>query len=93
MKKEDKFGSLATFQFSTSVMLFSEFDSLVGCRTTEYEGYVPTKAYSIALSSVFKASICVMLYGVSTDSLIPILDTRFSPPLNQVVPWVVLYME
>ncbi len=37
-KKDEQFGSLNTFQFSTSAILFSEFDSLVGYRTTEKEG-------------------------------------------------------
>ncbi len=37
-KKEEQFGSLATFQFSTSAILFSKFDSLVDYRTTEKEG-------------------------------------------------------
>ncbi len=37
-KKDEQFGSLANFQFSTSAMLFCEFDSLVGYRTTEKEG-------------------------------------------------------
>ncbi len=36
--KDEQPGSLAGFQFSTSAILFSEFDSLVGCRTTEKEG-------------------------------------------------------
>ncbi len=39
-KKDEQFGSLAGFQVSTSAMLFYEFDCLVGCRTTEFEGYV-----------------------------------------------------
>ncbi len=34
----EQFGSLANFQFSTLAILFSEFDSLVGYRTTEKEG-------------------------------------------------------
>ncbi len=33
-----KAGSLAGFQFSTSAILFCQFDGLVGCRTSEYEG-------------------------------------------------------
>ncbi len=37
-KDEPQSGSLATFQFSTSATLFSEFDGLVGYRTTEKEG-------------------------------------------------------
>ncbi len=37
-KKDEQFDSLATFQFSTSAMLFSWFDTLVSCRTPEYEG-------------------------------------------------------
>ncbi len=36
-KKDEQFGSLVTFQFSTSVMLFCEFDSLVGYRLGAYE--------------------------------------------------------
>ncbi len=40
-KRDEQFGSLANFQFSTSAMPFCVFDCLVGCRTTEYEGYVP----------------------------------------------------
>ncbi len=52
------------WQCSTSTMLYSEFDSLVGCRTTEYEGYVPMTAYNlhVVLSRLVKASICVTLY-------------------------------
>ncbi len=34
-KEDEQFGCLANFQFSTSSMLFCEFDSLVGYRTTE----------------------------------------------------------
>ncbi len=37
-KEDEQFGSLANFQFSTSAMLFYEFDNLVGYRTTEKEG-------------------------------------------------------
>ncbi len=36
-KKDQQFGSVATFQFGISPILFSEFDSLVGYRT-EKEG-------------------------------------------------------
>ncbi len=42
-----QFGGLANFQFITSAILFSEFDTLVSCRTPEYEGYVPLKAYTL----------------------------------------------
>ncbi len=50
--------NLANFQFTTSAMLFGEFDGLVGFRTTEYEGYVPMKAYyNLILSRFFKASV------------------------------------
>ncbi len=40
--------SIANFQFSTSATLFCEFVGLDGCRTNEYEGYVPMKAYNLA---------------------------------------------
>ncbi len=45
-KKDEQFGSLANFQFSTSAMRFSEFDT-VSCRTPEHEGLVPMKAYTL----------------------------------------------
>ncbi len=61
-KKDEQFGSLAGFQFSTSAMFFCEFDGLVGCRTTEYEDQVPMKAYNLVLSRFFKASVSVTLY-------------------------------
>ncbi len=34
-KEDEQFGNLAGFQFSTSAILFCEFDGLVGYRTTE----------------------------------------------------------
>ncbi len=48
------------FQFSTSAILFGEFVGVVGCRT-EYEGWVPMKAYNLVLSRFFKASVSVTL--------------------------------
>ncbi len=36
--EDEQFGCLANFQFSTSAMVFSEFNSLVGYKTTEKEG-------------------------------------------------------
>ncbi len=46
-KKDEQFGGLANIQFSTSAMLFSDFDTLVSCRTPEYEGKAPTKDYTL----------------------------------------------
>ncbi len=67
VKKDEQFGSLANFQFSTSAMLFSEFDSLVGYRTGRLGAY--ESLYNLVLGRFFEASVCIMLYGVSVPSL------------------------
>ncbi len=61
-EEDEQFGSSATFQFSTSAILFSEFDSVVGYRTTDKEGQGPMEAYNLVLGRFFEASVCVTLY-------------------------------
>ncbi len=56
-KMPEQFGSLAGFQFSTSAILFCEFDGLIGYRTTEKEGQGPMKAYNLVLGRFFEASV------------------------------------
>ncbi len=56
-------------------MLFCEFDSLVGYRTTEKEGQGPMKAYNLVLGRFFKASVCVTLYECPWHPYIESLPT------------------
>ncbi len=62
-------GRFDKFQVGTSVMVASDFDSLRGYRTLEYEGQVPTKPYNCCFSRVFQASVCIATYGMSVPSL------------------------
>ncbi len=56
LDKNNFFACLANFQFSTSAMLFCEFDSLVGYRSTEKD----MKAYNLVLGRFFEASVCII---------------------------------
>ncbi len=74
-KKEDgQFGTLDDFQFSTSAMVPSNFEGLVGYRTLRDEGQVPLKASDCLFGRDFQASVSIAhnygmsVYTESTDS-------------------------
>ncbi len=68
-------------------MLFCEFDGLVGCKPTEYEGLVPMKAYNLVLSRFFKASVSVTLYECPWHPYTESLPTLWLCLLLSLVQW------
>ncbi len=68
-KEDEQFGSFDEFQFGTSAMVASDFDSLGGYRTLAYEGQVPIKPYNCCFSRFFQASVCTATHGMSVPSL------------------------
>ncbi len=72
-------------------MLFSEFDSLVGCRTPEYEDYVPMKAYKLVLSRLFKVSVCIALATLRLADFQFNTSAMVYSEFDSLVSWIRIY--
>ncbi len=60
-ERDEQFGTLADFQFGTSLMVPINFEGLVGYRTLRDEGQVPLKAYDCVFGRVFQALFVVFI--------------------------------